>query len=129
MSVFRMTPEQLADYNRDRDKKMTATRQAPSKYRNKRTEVDGITFCSKKEADRYLQLSILQKSGSISGLCLQVPFRIDVNGVRVCNYVADFVYTQGGSEVVEDVKGMKTSVYSLKRKLMKAVHGITIKET
>ena len=67
-------------------------------------------------------------AGIISDLRLQVPYVITVNGLKICKYVADFVYIDKGYEVVEDVKGMKTPTYNLKKKLMKAVHGIEIQE-
>lgn len=99
-----------------------------SKYGNKKTVVDGITFDSKREAERYGCLKLMLRSGLISDLRLQVPYQISVNGVKVCKYVADFVYLDGGKEVVEDVKGMKTSIYNLKKKLMKACFGVSISE-
>lgn len=99
-----------------------------SKYRNKKTVIDGITFDSRREASRYGVLKIMQAAGLISGLRLQVPYVITVNGEKICKYVADFVYQENGREVVEDVKGVRTREYILKRKLMFAVFGIEIKE-
>jgi hypothetical protein len=52
-----------------------------------------------------------------------------VNGVLVCTYVGDFDYWENGEYIVEDVKGFLTPVFKLKRKLVKALHGITIRET
>lgn len=101
---------------------------ARAKYRNKKTVVDGIKFDSQREATRYSVLKIMQAAGVISDLRLQVPYVINVNGLKICKYVADFVYIDNGREVVEDVKGMKTPTYNLKKKLMKAVHGIEIQE-
>jgi hypothetical protein len=100
-----------------------------SKYGNRKTVVDGFKFDSQAEATRYSVLKILQASGLISGLRLQVPYQINVNGKKICRYVADFVYIEDGKEVVEDVKGMKTPVYNLKKKLMEAVFGVVILET
>lgn len=100
-----------------------------SKYGAKKTVVDGITFDSKAEATRYSVLKIVQASGLITDLRLQVPYQITVNGKKVCRYVADFVYSENGKEVVEDVKGMKTPVYNLKKKLMEAVFGVVIFES
>lgn len=97
-----------------------------SKYGNVRTPGG---FHSKKEERRFGELALLEMAGKIRGLQTQVRFRIDIQGVHVCYYVADFVYHENGAEVVEDVKGYRTAVYKLKAKLMKAVHGITIKET
>ena len=102
----------------------------PPKYGNRKTVVDGITFDSAKEAKRYGELKVLQRAGEITSLELQPRFPIVINGVKVCTYVADFGYVdQIGSPVVEDCKGFKTREYTLKRKLMKAVHGIDILET
>lgn len=101
---------------------------ARAKYRNKKTVVDGIKFDSQREATRYSVLKIMQAAGVISDLRLQVPYVITVNGLKICKYVADFVYVDRGRDVVEDVKGMKTPTYNLKKKLMKAVHGIEIQE-
>jgi len=103
--------------------------QRRSKYGAKKTVVDGITFDSQAEATRYGVLKIVQASGLISDLRLQVPYQITVNGKKVCRYVADFVYIENGKEVVEDVKGIKTPVYNLKKKLMEAVFGVVILET
>jgi hypothetical protein len=99
-----------------------------AKFGNRKTVVDGITFDSKAEAARYGVLKILQAAGVVANLRLQVPYVLTVNGVKVCRYVADFVYVLDGREVVEDVKGVKTREYSLKRKLMLAVFGIEIQE-
>lgn len=98
------------------------------KFGNRKTVVDGITFDSKAEAARYGVLKILQAAGVVTDLRLQVPFELTVNGLKVCRYVADFVYVIDGKEIVEDVKGMRTREYSLKRKLMLAVFGIEIQE-
>lgn len=118
----------------------------PGKYGNKRTKVDGITFDSMKEAKRYKELSLMERSGAIQDLQRQVKFVLipaqrepDTIGKkggihkgklieRECAYVADFVYQENGKTVVEDTKGMKTKDYIIKRKLMLYVHGIKIKE-
>ena len=108
-----------------------------SKYHNKKIEVDGITFDSRKEAKRFQTLKLMEKAGEISNIELQkrfelIPKQKDANGktVRACNYVADFVYLdKDGRQVVEDVKGMRTDVYKLKKKLMLWVHGVTVIET
>lgn len=103
--------------------------QPKNKYNARRTNVDGIVFHSGKEAARYSQLKILEKSGEIKNLRLQVKIPIDINGIHVCNYIADFVYDEGSAEVVEDAKGKRTDVYQLKKKLMLAVNSIKIRET
>lgn len=109
------------------------------KYHNKLTEIDGIKFHSRKEAERYTILKLMEKSGGISNLELQkkyvlIPTIPAVKGVcsaqRSCCYIADFVYTDNktGRIVVEDVKGMRTEVYKIKKKLMRYIHGIIIQE-
>lgn len=94
-----------------------------SKYNNKKTIVDGIVFDSKKEAYRYEELKILEKANIIKNLARQVPFELipKQRGERAVCYIADFVYidTKTGNIIVEDVKGFKTDVYKLKRKLFK----------
>jgi hypothetical protein len=101
-----------------------------SKYKNQPTALDGIIFASKKEANRYAELKLLERAKIISALQLQKPFELRVNGVLVCKYIADFVYLdQSGREVVEDVKGVKTAIYRLKAKLMIACHGLRVVET
>ena len=114
---------------------MTFRNYKPSKYKNRKYEVDGLVFDSKKEARRYEELRLLEKSGVISDLQTQVRFmlipsqHIDGKCVeRACFYVADFVYFENGQKVVEDTKGFKTTDYIIKRKLMLHVHGIRIRE-
>ena len=123
-----------------------------SKYLNKKTEVDGILFDSKKEAEYYLYLKQLEKSGEIQSLQRQVPFEIippvyidvvkhlktkdktETRCVqRATHYVADFVYivTKTGQREVVDVKSFITRrnpEYRLKKKMMLAFKGIEIKE-
>lgn len=100
------------------------------KYRAIPTEVDGIRFSSRKEARRYSELKLMERAGEISGLSLQPKFPIIINGVKVCTYIADFDYLiQSGERRIEDVKGMKTPIYNLKKKLMRAVHSVEIFET
>ena len=100
-----------------------------SKYRNRKTVVDGLVFDSKKEARRWQELQLMEGSGRVTGLMRQVRYDFVVNGVKLGFYKADFVYYDYGELVVEDVKGMKTPVYNLKKKLMSACHGIDIIET
>ena len=98
-----------------------------SKYRARKTEVDGILFDSKKEAERYKTLSALQEEEKISHLELQKKYIVlpsckyeDMPSERAVTHKADFYYINNeGREVVEDVKGFKTKDYIIKRKLMK----------
>lgn len=106
-----------------------------SKYHAKKTVVDGVTFDSKREANRYLVLKGMEEDGTIEDLRRQVRYELvptfDVDGrhYRPVYYVADFVYVEDGKEIVEDVKGMRTDVYKLKSKLFAYQYGMSIKET
>ena len=101
------------------------------KYNAKKTAVDGITFDSKKEAMRYKELKELQRVGKIDRLELQPRFtlmdgfRYEGKAVRKIEYVADFLYRDLSTLelVVEDVKGVKTDVYKLKKKLFLKHYG------
>lgn len=105
----------------------------PSKYGNKKTEYNGQIFDSKKEAAYCMQLDTLKKAKNkvervVSYEC-QVAYPIEINGKKICKYVADFVvmYADGRKEVV-DVKGFRTEMYRLKKKLVEASYGIQIME-
>lgn len=101
-----------------------------NKYRAQKTEVDGITFDSKAEARRFMELRLLERAGEISGLKLQEPFACTVGekSVVVCTYRADFSYWDNRQkrQRVEDVKGMDTPISRLKRKLVGAIHGVEV---
>jgi len=102
-----------------------------TKYNSRKTEVDGFVFDSKREANRYSELKLLQRVGEIGSLELQPRFEVVINGQHICNYFADFRYVDfrpNGREVIEDVKGVKTPIYRLKKKLVEAVFEITIVE-
>lgn len=100
-----------------------------NKYHAKPAVVDGIRFASMAEADRYSTLKMLERSGMIYQLVLQPRYPLAVNGSKVCDYVGDFEYTlRSGERVLEDVKGMITPVYRLKRKLFRALYGFNIVE-
>ena len=93
------------------------------KYGNEKTMVNGIMFDSKLEANRYWELSILQRAGKIKNLKLQPeyelqpPFRKNGNAFRKITYIADFEYEQDGKTIVEDTKGFRTEVFRIKEKL------------
>jgi hypothetical protein len=100
------------------------------KFGNKPTVVDGIKFHSKREAKRYTELRMLERAGEVRGLQRQMKYRLWVNGVLITTYTADFVYEKRTGEiVVEDVKGYPNDRWPMKKKLMKAIHGIEILET
>ena len=103
-----------------------------SKYGNRKlTAPDGQKFDSVKEYHRWGCLRLLERAGAISNLKRQVKYELIPKqlGERACNYIADFTYMENGELVVEDVKGIKTDAYKIKKKLMLWVHGIRIKET
>lgn len=101
-----------------------------AKFKNKKVEVDGITFASKAEATRYAHLKLLVRIGEITDLELQPRYPLVVNGQRVATYVADFRYrvVATGEVIVEDVKGVRTPVYRMKKKLLEAIDGTKITE-
>lgn len=125
------------------------------KYGNRKVEYDGILFDSKKEAQRYCELKLLQRAGKIEKLELQKVFqlipaqyeyfeRYGKTGKRLkdgmrcieksCVYVADFAYMQDGKQIVEDTKGYRDpssagyAKFVIKRKLMLWQYGIKIVE-
>jgi hypothetical protein len=98
--------------------------------------LDGMTFDSKRECNRYAQLQLMVKAGLISDLKRQVSFVL-VPGVKIVSekrasppirYIADFTYIENGNLVVEDAKGYLTPEYRMKRHMLKALLGIDIKE-
>jgi len=100
----------------------------PHKYAAKSVVIDGIRFASTKEGTRYQELKLLFRAREISELQLQPKFGININGQQICWYTADFRYFSHGKEIVEDVKGVRTPVYKLKKRLVEAVYGIKITE-
>jgi hypothetical protein len=105
-----------------------------NKFGAKKVWSDGICFDSKAEERRYQELKLLERAGKISHLYVHVPYQIippvELDGRRrpATTYIADFTYEQDGEQVVEDTKGVKTKDYIIKRKLMKHVHNIEVKE-
>jgi len=112
-----------------RQRLITASSSFHSKYKARRTTIEGITFASKGEAMRYLDLKRLEQAGHIRNLRLQVGYPLAVNGFKLCTYVADFVYEEAGTTIVEDFKGIKTAIFRLKAKMMKALLGIELRIT
>lgn len=128
-------------------------RSSRSKYNANKVVSDGITFDSKKEFARWNELLLLQRAGKINNLKRQVKFELIPNQYietieytpkthkqktvkklveRSTSYIADFVYTQDGKQVVEDVKGYREAnaynIFVIKRKLMLYIHGIKVIE-
>lgn len=106
-----------------------------NKYRNNRCEYQGMFFDSQKELERWIILTYDQRAGKISNLRRQVKYELlpsqkTKNGtLRPVYYIADFVYTENGNEIVEDAKGIRTDAYIIKKKLMYERYGILILET
>lgn len=109
--------------------------QAARKYRNHRTTVGDLTFDSKAEAKRWQELTLLQRAGQISDLERQVAFvlapGVKFAGARraqpALRLVVDFAYREHGEQVLEDVKGVITTAFTIKRHLLKAVHGVDVR--
>ena len=109
-----------------------------NRSRGRKTRLDGITFASQGEANRYCELRLLERSGQISHLELQPVFPLIVNGQplrlrsdgypngRRAKYVADFRYVEAGKVVVEDYKAVDTDLSRLKRAILEA-QGIDIR--
>lgn len=135
--MLRWSEEQLREHHAKRQSRAEAQQEARAhqkdapraKYRNKKTSVDGRTFDSKLEASVYVTLKKQEEAGLIRDLRCQVPFTLEIHGHLICKYIADFTFVDiEGGRVVADAKGVRTREYQLKRKLMKAIHGIDIKE-
>ena len=109
------------------------------KYNNIKTETNGLKFDSKKEERRYNTLKAMERNGIIQDLKMQVAFVLapkvkfssESRTKPALRYVADFVYTRNGQQIVEDVKSIatrKSDTYRIKKHLMMSVHGIEITE-
>jgi hypothetical protein len=95
------------------------------KYHAIRTQLDGYTFDSKAEAKRYAELRLLERAKHIRCLTVHPRYPLEVNGILVCTYVGDFSYVNTAADptpVIEDVKGVKTPAYRIKKKLFEAIH-------
>lgn len=92
--------------------------------------LQGLMHHSTAEARRCDELHLMEKGGLVSEIKAhpQERFSLDVNGVHVCLYLADFVYfdNERHQRVVEDVKGFQNEVSKFKLRLMEAVHGISV---
>jgi len=117
-------------------RELIAKQKKSKKYRNTVVEYDGNTFDSIKERDYYIELKLKQKAGIVKDIFCQVPILIEVNCIKICKYYCDFkiIYSDKSIEYVDikafDKKNNKyitTPAFQLKKKLVKAVHGIDIK--
>jgi hypothetical protein len=111
-------------------REMYGVKAGRSKYGNRKTEVDGITFDSAAEANRYRELKRMRDAGLICDLELQYPLFFTIDNRTIFKYVSDFFYwdNEKGEHVYEDVKGYATEVYKLKKKLIEAQFRIKITE-
>ena len=95
------------------------------KFKAVRSESDGFKFASKKERKRYLELKMLRQAGEVLFFQMQSPFHL----TGAVKYVCDFqVYWKNGDITFEDVKGVKTPMYILKKKQVEQLYPITITE-
>lgn len=100
-----------------------------SKYNNQKTLYKGFLYDSKREAMRAMELDSLKKRKVIREWNPQHELKIIYEGQKICSYFADFrVEYHNGVVEFEDVKGVRTAVFILKKKLVRAFYGITIKE-
>lgn len=98
------------------------------KYRNTPVVMDGLSFDSKLEARRHGELEMLVKAGVITDLKFHTHWDLHVNNITIGYYESDFDYLEGGQRVIEDCKGVKTSLYSWKKRHVLAEYGIEIRE-
>lgn len=101
---------------------------AMSKYRAVKTTVDNITFDSKREAARYCELKLLLRAEKIRNLEIQPKFNFRLDGDRIFTYRADFAYFDNDERIIEDVKGVRTPVYRLKKKIIEKAFNVRIVE-
>jgi hypothetical protein len=101
-----------------------------NKYNATRVQVDGKMFDSQHEANRYVELCHLQRSGKIGNLECQTKYEIIINDIHIGYYIADFSYIDRltGRLVAEDAKGFRTALYKLKKKIVEALYGLKIRE-
>lgn len=100
-----------------------------NKFRNCPVTVDGEHYDSKREMLYHMDLKNLQRAGQITSLKRQTRFPLEINGVKIGAYFADFEFIENGRRRVIDVKSPITArnpVFRLKKKLVKALHGVTV---
>ena len=141
--------KEVAEAAFEKQTKEAAQRATDTKYHAQGVEVDGIFFQSKWEASRYRTLKTLEGAGLVRNLRWQVPLPVFIRGIKVCDYIADFVYDErvgpaltvttinaGECAIaynwlfcIEDAKGVRTAVYLLKKKMIEATYGIEVRES
>ena len=131
-----MTSMSVEQYRREILKQSEKHKAAKhNKFNAQKVEMDGMTFDSKKEAERYGELSMLQCAGKISCLARQCQYVVLDDYIlggkkhRGITYIADFEYLDENKIIhTEDVKGVRTDVYKLKKKLFESRYHRTIEE-
>ena len=102
-----------------------------TKYHNTPTELDGFKFPSKREANRYAELRLLEKAGEIKDLEVHPHYDFIVNGQKIGRgYTADSAYLELTRiadilcpiRVTEDVKGYKVRDWRRTADLFKALY-------
>ncbi|MGO7044365.1 DUF1064 domain-containing protein [Rhizobium johnstonii] len=100
-----------------------------NKFGAKTTVFDGIPFDSKREAEVYRDLKLLERSGRISGFERQRKFELIVNGKIIGTYRADFAFIDHDKDCrfrVVDVKGVVTRDFKRVQKIIKAIYNIDV---
>lgn len=93
-----------------------------NKYHSKTTQVEGVTYHSKKEAAYADELRLRKMAHDIKDWQRQVCIPLNVNGYHIANYYIDFVveHNDGTLEYVE-VKGFETDAFRMKWRLFEAL--------
>lgn len=114
-------------FERGLTQKAWKAQRRPQKYGAKPEKTEDGHFASQREFQHWCLSKLRQRAGEISNLERQVRFRMELNGVHICDYVADEVYFECGQRVVVDVKGVETAEFKLKKKLMRAFFNIEVR--
>ena len=93
-----------------------------NKFGAKKTEVDGIVFDSKAEAERYGTLKLLEHAKQVRCVTVKPEYPLKINGVLIGFYEPDFGYFEGGRNYVDDVKGVITEAASLRMRVFMACY-------
>lgn len=103
-----------------------------NKYGAKRQVYDGKKFASIKELETYKELVYKQKAGEFESFECHVKYDLIVNGIKVSRYTSDFNIKEwsGRLRVVDTKSEMtrKLNDYIIRKKLMLALHNISIEE-